>query len=255
MSKQGSIIENVEKPIYSKDKPVGTIENGKVKRFSIHFQIFHWGYALSYFILYLTGLAMYTEFFDWLYILFGGPAMGRLIHRIAAVAFVLFPIYMLIFDRKSMVHWLKSAFKWGKHDIKYLMNFPFDMFGFKTKNPPQDFISGGEKMNSLMQIGTFFIFIVSGVVMWFPQYFPGWMIDWSYPFHNIAVGMSFMVVIGHIYLSSKNPSSKASLEGMTTGWTSEEYIKHHHGNWYDEIVEQDINKEKQDSNKDQTKGA
>ena len=39
------------------------IQNGKVKRFSIHFMIFHWGYALSYFILYLTGLAMYTEFF------------------------------------------------------------------------------------------------------------------------------------------------------------------------------------------------
>ena len=32
------------------------------------------------------------------------------------------------------------------------MSFPLDMFGFKVKNPPQDFISGGEKLNSLMQI-------------------------------------------------------------------------------------------------------
>ena len=38
------------------------------------------------------------------------------------------------------------------HDIIYLLNFPLDMFGFKVKNPPQDFISGGEKLNSLMQI-------------------------------------------------------------------------------------------------------
>ena len=76
-------------------------------------------------------------------------------------------------------------------DIIYLMNFPLDMFGFKVKNPPQDFISGGEKLNSLMQIVTFFMFVASGVVMWVPQYFPGWVIDWSYPMHNIALGLSF----------------------------------------------------------------
>ena len=84
----------------------------------------------------------------------------------------------------------------------------------------------------------------SGVVMWVPQYFPGWAIDWSYPMHNIALGLSFMVVIGHIYLSSANPSSKASLEGMTTGYCSEDYAKHHHGIWYDGVVAADEEKEK-----------
>ena len=222
-----------------KNKEKRKIKDGKVKRFTIHFQIFHWGFAGAYFVLYLSGLAMYTEFFDWLYILFGGPAMARIIHRVAAVIFILMPIYMLVFDRKSMSLWLRNAFKWGKHDIKYLMNFPFDMFGFKTKNPPQDFISGGEKLNSLMQIATFFMFVGSGIVMWFPGYFPGWVIDWSYPMHNIALGLSLMVVVGHIYLSSSNPSSKASLEGMTTGWVSEHYAKHHHTNWYNDIVEEE----------------
>ena len=222
-----------------KNKEKRKIKDGKVKRFTIHFQIFHWGFAGAYFVLYLSGLAMYTEFFDWLYILFGGPAMARIIHRVAAVIFILMPIYMLVFDRKSMSLWLRNAFKWGKHDIKYLMNFPFDMFGFKTKNPPQDFISGGEKLNSLMQIATFFMFVGSGIVMWFPGYFPGWVIDWSYPMHNIALGLSLMVVVGHIYLSSANPSSKASLEGMTTGWVSEDYAKHHHTNWYNDIVEEE----------------
>lgn len=215
------------------------IQNGKVKRFTIHFRIFHWAYAISYFVLYLSGLAMYTEFFDWLYVLFGGPATARIIHRVAAVIFILCPIYMTIFDRKSMVHWLKNVFKWGKRDLIYLKNFPFDMFGFKVKNPPQDFISGGEKLNSFMQIVTFFMFVGSGIVMWVPRYFPQWVIDWSYPMHNIAVGLSLMVVVGHIYLSSYNPSSKASLEGMVTGEVSEDYAKHHHGIWYDEIVAED----------------
>ena len=57
-----------------------------------------------------------------------------------------------------------------------------------------------------------------------------------------------MVIIGHIYLSSKNPSSKASLEGMTKGYCSEDYAKHHHGNWYDEVMEEDeaLAKEKEE---------
>lgn len=232
------------------------IKNGKVKRFTIHFMIFHWAYALSYFILYLTGLAMYTEFFDWLYVLFGGPAMARLIHRISAVVFILSPIYMLIFDRKSMFHWLKNVFTWGKRDIVYLINFPLDMFGFKVKNPPQDFISGGEKLNSLMQLVTFFMFVFSGAVMWFPEKFPAGIVDWSYPMHNIALGLSLMVVVGHIYLSSANPSSKASLEGMTTGYVAEDYAKHHHGNWYEEVVAEDAEEaKKQEIEKNKNKGA
>lgn len=197
---------------------------------------------------------MYTEFFDWLYVLFGGPAMGRLIHRIAAVTFVLAPIYLTIFDRKSMGKWLKNTFTWTKRDIGYLKNFPIDMFGFKVKNPPQDFISGGEKLNSLAQIGTFFLFVASGVVMWFPAYFPGWAIDWSYPMHNIAVGLAFMVVLGHIYQTTYNRSSKPSLEAMTTGWVDEEYAKHHHSVWYDEIVEEE-KKINPDQDKNQNKGA
>ena len=58
-----------------------------------------------------------------------------------------------------------------------------------------------------------------------------------------------MVVIGHIYLSSKNPSSKASLEGMTTGYCSEDYAKHHHGNWYEEVVAEDEELRKRRSKK------
>ena len=88
--------------------------------------------------------------------------------------------------------------------------------------------------------------------MWVPQYFSGWIIDWSYPIHNIALALSLMVVIGHIYLSSKNPYSHASLEGMTKDIVPEDYAKDHHGKWYDEVKAEDeaLAKEKEEkSNK------
>jgi formate dehydrogenase subunit gamma len=222
----------------------------KVKRFTVHFIIFHWAYALAFFVLYLSGLAMYTEFFDWLYVLFGGPAMARLIHRIAAVVFILCPIYMLIFDRKSLGHWLKKVVTWRKADIIFLLNFPKELFFGNAKVPKQDFYNGGEKLNSAMQIVAFFMFAGSGIVMWFPQYFAGWIIDWSYPIHNIAVGVSLMVVVGHIYLSVGHPNSKPSIEGMTTGSIPASYAEHHHGAWYDEVKA----KEKEEAEKNKEKG-
>ena len=114
-----------------------------------------------------------------MYVLFGGPAMARLFIEVQLLHLYCVLMNMLLFHRQSMFHWLKHTFKWGMHDIKYLVSFPLDLFGFKVKNPPQDFISGGEKLNSLMQIFTFFMFVSSGIVMWVPQYFPGWVIDWG----------------------------------------------------------------------------
>ncbi|MCQ6274535.1 cytochrome b/b6 domain-containing protein [Bacillus sp. V3B] len=225
----------------------------KIRRFTVQFIIFHWAYALAFLILYLTGLAMYTEFFDWMYVMFGGSAMARLIHRISAVLFILSPIYLLIFDRKSFGHWIKQVVTWRKDDILFLLSFPKELFFGKADAPKQDFYNGGEKLNSAMQIVSFFLFVASGIVMWFPQYFAGWIIDWSYPIHSIAVAMSTMVVVGHIYLSVGHPNSRVSIEGMTTGMVPEKFAEHHHGRWYDELKEEE--KKKQEQDKNQNKGA
>ena len=71
---------------------------------------------------------MYTEFFDWLYPVFGGPAGARLVHRIFAVVFILIPIYQLIFDPKSIIHWLKQCFTWHDRDIKMLIGISEGIF-------------------------------------------------------------------------------------------------------------------------------
>ena len=71
-----------------------------VKRFSKPFIIAHWLNVAAFFTLYISALPMYTEFFDWIYFVFGGPENCRLIHRIAAVAFALPAIFLIIADTK-----------------------------------------------------------------------------------------------------------------------------------------------------------
>lgn len=214
-----------------------------IKRFSIHFRIAHWTIAFSFLMLYITGLPMYTEFFDWLYPVFGGPAGARVVHRIMAVVFISVPIYLLIFDSKSLFHWLKQCFTWHSRDIKMILAFPKDFFTGHAEVPKQDFFNGGEKINSLIQMVCWAMLVGSGIVMWFPEKFPQGVINLAYPIHNIAIGLAVAVVVGHIYLSIGHPNTRPSLRGMIKGEVTADYANVHHGRWYDEVThEQKKNK-------------
>lgn len=218
-------------------------KNGKmVKRFNKGFIISHWVNAISFFVLYISALPMYTEFFDWLYVIFGGPENARLVHRIAAVGFMLPLPIMIFFDIKGFKNWAKNIFSWKKHDIEFLKAFPKEFFGGKSKAPKQDFFNAGEKANSWLMIITTLMLIGSGLIMWFPQYFSQGIIMWAYPLHNIGLGLAAAVVIAHIYMSIK--LAKPSLQGIFKGDVTEEYAKDHHGRWYDELKEEEKKKKK-----------
>lgn len=214
-----------------------------VKRFNKGFIISHWVNAGAFFVLYISALPMYTEFFDWMYVLFGGPENARLIHRIAAVAFMLPLPILILFDRQGLRRWGKNMFTWKKNDFAFLKEFPKEFFGKKSHAPKQDFFNAGEKLNSWLMVLTAIMLILSGAIMWFPQYFSQGIIMWAYPIHNIGLGLSAAVAIAHIYMSVKlaNPS----LRGIFKGEVSEDYAKDHHGAWYDEMKEEEKKRKKQ----------
>lgn len=209
-----------------------------VKRFSKPVIVAHWLNAFAFFALLLTALPLYTDFFNWLYPVFGGPANARLLHRIFAIIFMLPTIFMILVDPKSFFHWIKQITTWKKHDIQFFAPFAKDFIGKHADVPKQDFYNAGEKLNSIVQILTTIMLIGSGIVMWGPDNFPKGLVLWAYPIHNIGVGLAATLVVGHIYLSIGHPNSKASLRGMIKGDVSLEYAEEHHGRWYDELIKQ-----------------
>ncbi len=213
-----------------------------IKRFNKGFIISHWVNAGAFFVLYISALPMYTEFFDWLYPVFGGPAGARLVHRIAAVAFMLPLFIMIIFDFKGFKNWMKNIFSWKKHDLKFFPQFAKEFFGLKAKVPKQDFFNAGEKLNSWLMIITTLMLIASGLVMWFPQFFPSVVLWWAYPIHNIGLGLAAAVAVGHIYMSLV--TARPSMRGIIKGDVSEEYAEDHHGRWYDELKEEEKKQKK-----------
>lgn len=206
-----------------------------IKRFNKGFIIAHWVNAGAFFTLYISALPMYTEFFDWLYPVFGGPAGARLVHRIAAVAFMLPLFIMVVFDFKGFKNWMKNIFSWKKHDLMFFPQFLREFFGLKAKVPKQDFFNAGEKLNSWLMIVTTLMLIASGLVMWFPKFFPSTVLWWAYPIHNIGLGLAAAVAVGHIYMSLV--TARPSMRGILKGDVTEHYAKDHHGRWYDELEE------------------
>lgn len=213
-------------------------KNGKtIKRFNKGFIVAHWLNAASFFVLYISALPMYTEFFDWVYNIFGGPAGARLVHRIAAVTFMLPLPIMILLDFKGFKNWMKNIFSWKKHDLQFFKEFPKEFFGKKANVPKQDFFNAGEKANSWLMIITTLMLIGSGLIMWFPHNFSQSIVMWAYPVHSIGLGLAAAVVVGHIYMSVA--LAKPSLQGITKGDVSEEYAKDHHGRWYDEVKQEE----------------
>ena len=77
--------------------------------------------------------------------------------------------------------------------------------------------------------------VISGFIMWLPDFFPQFLVRWAYPMHNIGFGLAAAVVIGHIYLSIGHPNSRVSMQGMTKGYVPEWYAEEHHGQWYEDL--------------------
>lgn len=208
-----------------------------VKRFSKPVIIAHWLNALAFFALYITGLPLYTDFFNWMFGVFGGPENLRLLHRIFAVMFIIPVFFVLVTDPKSFFHWIKTILTWRKNDVQFFAKFPKEFFGGHVDDmPKQDFYNAGEKVNSILQILCAVMLIGSGFIMWFPHFFSPGLVQWSYPIHNIGFGLAAAVLVGHIYLSVGHPGAKGGMRGITKGDVTVDFAKSHYENWYDELV-------------------
>jgi formate dehydrogenase subunit gamma len=227
----------------------------QVKRFS---KAFVWAHAINgiaFFGLYITALPMYTEFFDWLYPLMGGPEGARLAHRVLAVVFILPTFIWLIFDHKGFFRWLRELITWKKRDLAFFANFVKELFGFKFDHVRQSFFNAGEKINSILQIFCAIILIGSGFPMWFPDLFPQALVQWSYFGHNVGFGLGFAVIIGHIYLSVIHKYSRPGYTGVLTGKVPAWWAKSHYEEWYEEEVKKGNFPDLDDPKNNKKKGA
>ena len=213
------------------------MDKDRVVRFGGAARFAHWGHTVTFLVLLFTGLILFTPALTFLAPVFGGYVNASLVHKIMAVFFTIIPLIALVKNFKGFIEWWKDVFSFGMDDIKFLLKFPLEFFGFEVKGvPPQSKFNGGEKMNSVVTTTACVFLALSGYVMWFKAAFPLVVVQWAYPIHGLCMLVATCMVCMHAYLGSFHPGSGESFWGMWKGAVRSDWAAHHHGKWYDDIT-------------------
>jgi formate dehydrogenase subunit gamma len=195
---------------------------------------FHWTITIAALVLAVTGLFLYVPAFS--SIAEGG--ITRVIHRVAAVIFVVAPLLFFLAKPGRSLHFVKEIFTWGKDDLAWLKAAPDYYFGGDEKKmPPQGDMNTGQKLWAVVAFFSALGFVFTGIFMWFlKDTLPAEVFDWMVIVHDLCFIVGGAMLLVHLYLGAIHPRMTESLKSMIKGKVSAEYAQSHHGKWYKEIA-------------------
>ncbi len=166
----------------------------------------------------------------------------RLIHRLAAVLFMAAPVLYLILDKKGFMDSLRNILSWESQDWLWFRTALSFRGAYWTGNrdgiPPQGRYNTGQKLHGLVQFVAFWIFVVTGLLMWFGiMAIPPWLFRLSLILHDIAMLVSVGYFMIHLYLTLFHPMTRIHINAMVDGTLPEEEIQIHYSKWYEELSE------------------
>lgn len=198
----------------------------EIVRFRYYTRVVHWGVAVTFFICLFTGLAIWTPIFGWLAPLFGGLQVARWLHPWSGIAFSFFALL-------QFVHWA-AEMRLTPADKRFtkLKNFLAYM-RWEYHDDEVGKFNGGQKslfwLSSLAALGL----LVTGVVLWWPNFFSNPFREAAWVLHDITFVAFFLLVLGHIYLSIAEPGTFA---GMVRGTVTKAWARLHHPAWFRDVT-------------------
>jgi len=207
------------------------VHEGELERHPSNVRFVHWMVALTFTLALLTGFAIYSAWlFHWIAPLFGGGPMTRLLHPWFALAFILF-LFVEIKHWLSAMSWTDSDRKWMRQMKQYVSN--------EEKLSPEyvGFFNGGQKLYFWVTVYSGILFLLTGIIMWFPEVFGRVLVAVSYVLHDIAALAMLAGFILHVYLSTV--FEPGTFRSMTRGTVTREWAWTHHPAWYKEATGRD----------------
>lgn len=213
----------------------------KVKRWNGFERIVHWVTAISFIILAITGLSMMFGKAMLSWTIGGSPIISKAAfaswaqislstHNIIGPVFSIGILLMII-----MWIWFNIP-TWT--DVKWFAQGG-GLFG--KAHPSAGRMNGGEKVWFWILATLGVVVCITGIVMVAPLM--GWtlpeamtgraILQQSNLFHGILAIIWTAVALGHIYIGTAG--TEGAIEGMATGYVSEEWAKQHHDLWYEKV--------------------
>ncbi|HYY93617.1 MAG TPA: formate dehydrogenase subunit gamma [Pyrinomonadaceae bacterium] len=207
------------------------VHQGELLRHPVYTRLLHWLVAISFVLSLLSGFAIYSPWlFRWLTPLFGGGPLTRLLHPWFGLAFDLFFCFQFVNWFAPML-WTESDRRWIRRLRDYITN--------REKREPGDvgFFNGGQKLYFWAIVGSGLLFLVTGLLMWFDNVVPRWLVALSYVVHDIAALVMLGGFIIHVYEGTA--AQPGTFRAMTDGTVTEEWAWTHHPAWYKEATGRD----------------
>ncbi|MBI4513491.1 MAG: formate dehydrogenase subunit gamma [Gemmatimonadetes bacterium] len=217
----------------------------RIHRFSLVERMLHWTIAVTGIVCILSGLGWYSKrSFGFLLSVFGGGETARLVHGVAGIVMTVASVALIgVLWRRYVFRFIPQDWAWLKVSGGYLRRHGKPAAASETPVPAQGFFNGGQKLWAILALVLGVLFLVSGLVIWWPdlwknflgqQALPIDLIRWAYVVHDAAFIVFAPMVIFHIYLSTLlNPST---FEAMTSGAVTRLWALYHHPLWYAEVM-------------------
>jgi formate dehydrogenase subunit gamma len=200
----------------------------RILRFHRSERLLHWAIAVPFLVCYTTALVLlvvynphperpYREVVSW-------------VHRFSGACLAVFPLLAVglnLKDYRLHLYNIGQGWIWTWKDLKWLLYMVPAAISKKVELPEQGKFNAAEKMNFMMVMGTYPLYILTGIFIWLPG-----VAFWAWALHVSMAAIATPLILGHIFMATVNPASRVGLSGMINGWVDRQWAKHHYRAWY-----------------------
>lgn len=207
------------------------VRRGELLRHPVYTRILHWSVAISFILSLLSGFAIYSPWlYRWLTPLFGGGSMTRLLHPWFGLVFT-FVFFFQFLNWFVPMQWTDADRRWMKRLRAYVSN--------REKLEPEEtgFFNGGQKIYFWAIAITAVLFLITGILLWFDDVVPRWLVAVSYVVHDVAALVMLGSFIIHIYEGTA--AMPGTFRSMTDGTVTRKWAWTHHPAWYRDVTGRD----------------
>jgi formate dehydrogenase subunit gamma len=202
---------------------------GHVLRYNFKERITHWIAAGSYLYLLLTGLAFWSPWCFWIAAMLGGGQVSRMLHPWMGLVFAACVVVMYSMWASHM-HVEENDKAWFKSVRYYVQNEDEQM-------PPAGRYNAGQKSLFWGFVICMVLLLLSGVVLWYPQYFTGHSViamRIAILIHASSALLTIGLFLIHVYMGVF--AERGAMDSMVHGDVTLHFVKRYHPGWYKEIT-------------------
>lgn len=199
----------------------------ELHRFTYAERLVHWVVGVTFVVLLLSGFAFSYPSLFWLTTILGGGTAARVLHPWIGVLFSGGLVAMFFLWVRDMPmrgrdwQWMKAIRHYALHN--------------REKVPDTGKYNGGQKLFFWTQIILGLVFIISGLVLWFPGGFDRGLLATARFLHYLAALGGGLFLIVHIYLGTV--AYPGTARSMLQGTVTRAWARLHHPHWAEEEAE------------------